>query len=68
MNYHYIDFMIREQQKLVLEECQRSRMLRMARKQNSSSPKREKESVVKEMLICFRTIIQRKQKVSATVR
>ncbi len=37
MNYHYIEVMVMERQKLKLEESERKRMLRMAREQSGDS-------------------------------
>ncbi|WP_163338904.1 hypothetical protein [Desulfopila sp. IMCC35008] len=38
MNFYSIDYMIKERQKLELEESERKRMRRMAREQSSDAP------------------------------
>lgn len=63
MSYHYIDILITIQQRLKRQEFERIKMFRIASKQNNSSPTIEKVSVLKEIRIHYRTMIQRKHKV-----
>lgn len=42
MNYHYIDYMIKERQKLERDESERKRMLRMASSQTGDGSKNQK--------------------------
>ena len=64
MNYHYIEFMIKERQRLELEECERNRILRKARDLNTCFTGKQKVSVLKYISIRVRTIFKRKQHVS----
>jgi len=66
MNYHYIDFMIKERQRLELEDCQRRRMLRTVREQNSSSGELGIVPVLKDIYVRVRTIFLREQNISET--
>lgn len=66
MNYHYIDFMIKERQRLELEDCQRRRMLRTVREQNSSSRELGIVPVLKDIYVRVRTIFLREQNISET--
>lgn len=42
MNYYYIDYMVKERQKLLLEESKKQRRLRMANLQSDEIPKMRK--------------------------
>ena len=67
MNYHYIEFMLRERQRLELEECERNRILRKARDLGTCFTGRQIVSVLKCISISVRNIFKRKQHNSQSV-
>ena len=64
MNYHYIEFMIKERQRLELEECERNRMLRAARDVGTCCSDNRKVSILKYITTLVQTIFWREQHVS----
>lgn len=66
MNYHYIEFMIKEQKRLELEYCERKRRLRKASEPNNGYPENKKAAVLKDIFLRVRTILMRNQNVSET--
>ncbi|MFW2368928.1 MAG: hypothetical protein ACN4GW_21130 [Desulforhopalus sp.] len=64
MNFYYIDFMIRERQKLEREETERKRMLRIASEQDTGSAIIKKVLSFRDIAL-FRMLIPQQQNISA---
>lgn len=64
MNDHYIEFIIKERQRMELEACERNRILRIDRDFNTCFTGKQIVSVLKNISVRVRNIFQRNQHVS----